>query len=237
MGVVTHEREAARARAVYFRHAPRGAGESSAGYVRRFSENSGGTGDRWQHTSFLRDAMERGGGPLVLDHVSTDPRLDGAAIKHVGAESAVLLPLTMGDEFVAALVVARTTPAPFSPDEIAILEDVARPVTTAVANALAFEEIQRLRSLLEEENVALREEIAATAAAGGIIGSSPALHQVLERVRLVASHGVDHRRDGDRKRAACPRDPRGVTSSEAHHGEGQLRGAPGRTRRFRAVRP
>ena len=79
----------------------------------------------------------------------------------------------MGDEFVAAMVVARTTPSPFPPDEVAILEDVAGPVTTAVANALAFEEIQKLRSQLEDENVALREEIAATAAAaGGIIGAS-----------------------------------------------------------------
>ena len=61
-------------------------------------------------------------------------------------------------------------------------------MTTAVANALAFEEIQKLRSQLEDENVALREEIAATAAAaGGIIGASPGLRQVLERVASVAA--------------------------------------------------
>jgi transcriptional regulator with GAF, ATPase, and Fis domain len=65
---------------------------------------------------------------------------------------------------------------------------VAGPVATAVANALAFEEIQKLRSQLEDENVALRDEIAATAAAaGGIIGASPALREVLERVGLVAA--------------------------------------------------
>jgi formate hydrogenlyase transcriptional activator len=107
-------------------------------------------------------------------------------MKVAGAECAVLLPLTMGDEFVAALVVCRTKPLPFAPDEVAILEDVARPVATAVANALAFEEIQKLRSRLEDENVALREEIAA-AAAGGIIGTSPGLRQVLERVASVAA--------------------------------------------------
>jgi PAS domain S-box-containing protein len=87
--------------------------------------------------------MERDRRTLVLDHVSTDPRLDGAGMKQANAECAVLVPLTMGDEFVGALVVARTSPSPFPPDEVAILEDVARPVTTAVANALAFEEIQR----------------------------------------------------------------------------------------------
>ncbi len=116
------------------------------------------------------------------------PRLAGAGMTRAGAECAVLLPLTMGDEFVAAMVICRTKPLPFAPDEVAILEDVARPVTTAVANALAFEEIQKLRSQLEDENVALREEIAATAAAaGGIIGTSPGLRQVLERVASVAA--------------------------------------------------
>jgi formate hydrogenlyase transcriptional activator len=84
-------------------------------------------------------------------------------------------------------VVGRRTPSPFTPDEVHVLEDVARPVTTAVANALAFEEIQALRSLLEDENLALREEITAAAAAtGGIIGASAGLRDVLERVGRVA---------------------------------------------------
>jgi PAS domain S-box-containing protein len=143
LGVVTHERDTVRARAIHFCRAPRGPDESHDAYVVRFSESFGATGDSWNHTPFLRDAMERDRRTLVLDHVSTDPRLDGAGMKQANAECAVLVPLTMGDEFVGALVVARTSPSPFPPDEVAILEDVARPVTTAVANALAFEEIQR----------------------------------------------------------------------------------------------
>jgi formate hydrogenlyase transcriptional activator len=98
-----------------------------------------------------------------------------------------VVPLTMGEAFVAGLTFARMTPSPFSPDEVQVLEDVARPVTTAVANALHLEELQRLRSQMEEENVALREEIAATAAVGGIIGASPGLREVLERVARVAA--------------------------------------------------
>jgi formate hydrogenlyase transcriptional activator len=187
IGVVTHEPAAVRARAIYFRSAPRASGESQGAYVRGFSEAAGATGDKWEHTPFLRDAMERDRRTLVLDHVSTDTRVDGAGMKRAGAECAVLVPLTMGDEFVAALVVARMKPSPFTPHEVQILEDVARPVTTAVANALAFDEIQKLRGLLEDENLALREEItAASAATGGIIGASAALRDVLERVRRVA---------------------------------------------------
>src|SRR5262249_7343205 len=188
IGAVTHQPEGVRARAIYVRSAPRDPGESQDAYVVRFSESTGGRGDRWEHTPFLRDAMERDRQTLVLNQVRTDKRLAGAGMKRAGAECAVLLPLTMGDEFVAALVVARTKESPFTPDEVSILEDVARPVTTAVANALAFEEIHKLRSQLEDENVALREEIASTAAAaGGIIGASPGLREVLERVACVAT--------------------------------------------------
>jgi formate hydrogenlyase transcriptional activator len=187
LGVVTHEREAVRARAIHFRSAPRPAGEGQEAYVHRFSEGAGGSADRWAHNPFLRDAMERDRRTLVLDDLSTDARADGTGMKIAGAECAVLLPLTMDDEFVAAMVVARTNRVPFTPDEVSILEDLARPVTTAVANALAFEQIQKLRSQLEDENVALREEITATAAAGGIIGASPRLLEVLERVASVAA--------------------------------------------------
>jgi formate hydrogenlyase transcriptional activator len=187
IGIVTHKPETVQARAIYYRSAPRDSGESQDAYVRRFSEAAGATGDEWKHTPFLRDAMERDRQTLVLDHVRTDTRVDGVGVKTLGVECAVWVPLTMGDDFVAAMVVGRRTPSPFTPDEVHVLEDVARPVTTAVANALAFEEIQALRSLLEDENLALREEITAAAAAtGGIIGASAGLRDVLERVGRVA---------------------------------------------------
>jgi formate hydrogenlyase transcriptional activator len=187
IGVVTHEGERVRARGIYFPRSPRSSGEGPYAYVQRVSEGMGARGDSWRHVPFLRDAMERDRRTLVLDHIATDPRCDGSGMKAAGAECAVMLPLTMGDEFVASMVACRTTPSPFSPDEVSILEDLARPVTAAVANALAFAEIHRLRSLLEDENLALREEIAATAsAAGGIIGVSPKLRGVLERIAVVA---------------------------------------------------
>jgi GAF domain-containing protein len=143
LGVVTHERDTVRARAIHFCRTPRSPDESHDAYVVRFSESLGATGDSWPHTPFLRDAMERDRRTLVLDHVGTDPRLEGAGLRQAGAQCVVQVPLTMRDEFVGALVAARMSPSPFSPDEVATLEDVARPVTTAVANALAFEEIQR----------------------------------------------------------------------------------------------
>jgi formate hydrogenlyase transcriptional activator len=188
IGIVTHEGDTVRARAIHVRSEPRSPGESHGAFVLRFLESTGGRSGGWRHTPFVRDAMELERRTLVLENVSTDPRLAGGAMESAGVECAVLLPLVMADEFVGAMVVARTSPTPFQPQEVAILEDVSRPVTTAVANALAFEEIHKLRSLLEDENVALREEIAASAAtAGGIIGVSPALREVLRRIERVAA--------------------------------------------------
>jgi len=188
VGVLTHEPAGVRVRGLCFRADPRLPGESQAAYVHRITEATGAKEeDTYEHTPMVRDVIERERKTLVLNDVQNDPRLDGAGVKRAGGECVVVLPLTMSDEFVGALIVARMQPLPFRADEVHILEDVARPVTTAVANALAFEEIQTLRGLLEDENLALREEITAAAAAGGIMGASAGLREVLDRVGRVAA--------------------------------------------------
>jgi formate hydrogenlyase transcriptional activator len=187
MGVVTHERGGVRVRALYSRSDPRLLNECQQVYVRRIRDAAGAKEDMYEHTPMVRDAVERDRRTVVVNDVQTDARMDGSGIKRFGAECEVVVPLTMGDEFVAAIVFARLTRSAFRPDEVQVLEDVARPVATAVTNALAFEEIQKLRARLEDENLVLREEIAATAAAGGIICVSAGLRDVLERVARVAA--------------------------------------------------
>jgi len=56
----------------------------------------------------------------------------------------------------------------------------------AIANARAFEEIERLRARLEVENAYLREDATRALAGGDLVGSSPGLATVLEQVALVA---------------------------------------------------
>jgi len=56
----------------------------------------------------------------------------------------------------------------------------------SIANARAFEEIDRLRARLEEENLYLREEVTAALGMGEFIGESQALQHVLRQVELVA---------------------------------------------------
>jgi transcriptional regulator with GAF, ATPase, and Fis domain len=66
------------------------------------------------------------------------------------------------------------------------LRMIADHAATAIANARAFEEIERLRRQLELENEYLREEVKVAHALGDIVGQSSALGKVLEQVALVA---------------------------------------------------
>jgi len=59
-------------------------------------------------------------------------------------------------------------------------------IAAALVNARAFEEIERLKSHLELENLYLREEVEEAKALGGILGRSDALRQAVRRIDLVA---------------------------------------------------
>jgi formate hydrogenlyase transcriptional activator len=131
------------------------------------------------------EVLERDRTPMVVEDVLKETRVPVQGAIHLGLRSMVLLPLSTRAKFVGMLAVARRDLRPFSADEVRVLEDVARPVGVAVANAFAYEEIRRLRALVEEQNVALQEEI--QTATGGIIGSSRALSGALERVARVAA--------------------------------------------------
>jgi formate hydrogenlyase transcriptional activator len=56
----------------------------------------------------------------------------------------------------------------------------------AIANARAFEEIQRLKAQLEMQNAYLQEEVVEAKAFGGLVGQSRALHNIVKQIDLVA---------------------------------------------------
>lgn len=56
----------------------------------------------------------------------------------------------------------------------------------AVANARAFEEIQRLKAQLEQQNAYLQEEVVEARAFGDLVGQSAALRQIVTQIDLVA---------------------------------------------------
>ncbi len=56
----------------------------------------------------------------------------------------------------------------------------------AIANARAFEEIQRLKAQLEVHNAYLQEEVVQAKAFGELVGESAALRQIVKQIDLVA---------------------------------------------------
>ena len=71
-------------------------------------------------------------------------------------------------------------------EELVWMRMIADHAATAIANARAFEKIQRLQDQLELECSYLREEVKEARAFGDIIGQSDALQSVLKQVELVA---------------------------------------------------
>ncbi len=71
-------------------------------------------------------------------------------------------------------------------EELVWMQMIADHAATAIANARAFEKIQRLQDQLELECSYLREEVKEARAFGDIIGQSDALQSVLKQVELVA---------------------------------------------------
>ncbi len=63
---------------------------------------------------------------------------------------------------------------------------IADHVAVAIANARAFEEIERLKTQLELENTFLKEEVLEAQNFGEIVGQSPAIANLVEQIELVA---------------------------------------------------
>lgn len=128
----------------------------------------------------------------------------------------------------------------------------------AMANARAFEEIERLKQKLELENEYLREEVKEAHSFGEIVGQSQALKRVLDQVELVAPtdasvlilgesgtgkeliaraiHERSKRADGPMTKVNCAAIPRELFESEFFgHARGAFTGAvkdrPGRFER------
>ena len=71
--------------------------------------------------------------------------------------------------------------------ELAILRDVSRALSIATANALANEEIRKLRERLEAENISLRAQLGQAPWFEDILAHSAELKRVLDTVEQVAS--------------------------------------------------
>lgn len=126
------------------------------------------------------------GTPILIPEVSTDG--EWIARPHWAAQEGIRSfagqPLLFRDERLGVLAVFSR--AALGEREFAALRVFADHAAVAIANARAFEEINRLRQQLELENTYLREEVNEALAFGTIVGRGAAIHTVLEHVELVA---------------------------------------------------
>jgi formate hydrogenlyase transcriptional activator len=117
-----------------------------------------------------------------------------------GLKTGCVLPLISRNRVLGVLALGRREDNPFSQVDIGFLAQVASQVAIAVENASAygqieearaelekaFDEIKQLKDRLQDENVALREQIDQALMFEEIVGVSPALRAVLSRVSKVA---------------------------------------------------
>ena len=137
------------------------------------------------------------------------------------ARSICFLPLANRGSALGMMVVGRTTEVPFGSEEVEFLSQVAGQIAIAIANALAYEEISRLKDKLAQEKLYLEDEIRSEMGFEQIIGNSPALRNVLR----TGGDGGAERFD----RADAGRDGHGQGTGGARHSRAQPRAASSRS--------
>ena len=135
----------------------------------------------------------------VLDHrqsrlrrnIEAEARLPGDEIMVAGGVRAYLcVPLMARGRALGALLLQSFAPNRYSPDDVPLLEEVAKQIALAVENMRAYEEIARLRAKLEEENRYLQEEIKSDHNFEEIVGQSRAIKEVFKAIEAVAPAGA-----------------------------------------------
>ena len=127
------------------------------------------------------------GQPMVVENVSSDPRLTRPEVSKMRIQIQLIVPLILRDSTTGILCVAMRRPRQFTPEDIELLTAVGTQVATAVENARLYEKerltAQRLavsernyRQLFENANDAIWVHdlegniIAANKAAGKLVG-------------------------------------------------------------------
>ncbi|MCU7785824.1 formate hydrogenlyase transcriptional activator FlhA [Lelliottia amnigena] len=98
-----------------------------------------------------------------------------------------LLPLMSGNTMLGVLKLAQCEEQAFTTTNLKLLRQIAERIAIALDNALAYQEIHRLKERLVDENLALTEQLNnVDSEFGEIIGRSDAMYSVLKQVEMVA---------------------------------------------------
>ncbi|MCS2168905.1 formate hydrogenlyase transcriptional activator FlhA [Scandinavium sp. TWS1a] len=188
---------------------------------------------------------------LTLANLNQLPQGDRQLFSLWGNElqSLCLLPLMSGSTTLGVLKLAQRNEQVFTASNLRLLRQIAGRVSIAVDNALAYQEIQRLKERLADENKVLTEQLnTLDNEFGEIIGRSDAMLTVLQQVEMVAQsdstvlilgetgtgkeliaraiHHLSHRREQRMIKMNCAAMPAGLLESDLFgHSRGAFTGA------------
>ncbi|HEU5180331.1 MAG TPA: sigma 54-interacting transcriptional regulator [Candidatus Polarisedimenticolia bacterium] len=185
---------------------------------------------------------------LDIDLRESPPFFEHPLLIKEGIRAAVSVPLEIKGRLIGTLNVGSRTPGLYGEAEVSLLTAIAEQVVLALENLLAYEEIAALKARLEEENLYLQEEVRSEAAFGDVVGESPAILGVLDKVSKVAQtdstvlvtgetgtgkelivraiHGMSRRKGKILVKVNCAALPSGVIESELFgHEKGAFTGA------------
>ncbi|MBP2200145.1 formate hydrogenlyase transcriptional activator FlhA [Pantoea cypripedii] len=98
-----------------------------------------------------------------------------------------LLPLKFGDNMLGVMKLAQRREGGFTPANLQLLQQIAERIAIALDNALAWQEIKRLKENLVGRDLYITEQIDNVAGESGeIIGRSEVMSHVLKQVEMVA---------------------------------------------------
>lgn len=164
-------------------------------------------------------------------------------------QTVCLLPLVFGNKTLGALKLAQCQPDNFNAANLRVLQQIAERIAIAVDNALAYQEINRLKESLVHENLYLTEQINGNNPDfSEIVGRSVVMSAVLKQVELVAKsdcsvlilgetgtgkeliaraiHNLSDRRDRRMVKMNCAVMPAGLLESDLFgHEKGSFTGA------------
>ncbi len=104
-----------------------------------------------------------------------------------GIRSLCSLPLTAHGKRIGAINLASKVRNQYSRADAEFLGEVAKQIALAIENMEAYEEIKALKGRLEKENVYLQEEIRREHNFEEMVGNSPAIVRLLEKVEQVSA--------------------------------------------------
>lgn len=137
----------------------------------------------------LSGAAFRNARPLVLNSLaegesiwSSEPAFYRRVTEEGPFQSGCFLPLVSGNQPLGVLQVTSRDERSFAEHDVDFLNQVANQIAISLKNALQYEQLNKAKDRLLDENMTLREQIDGACMFEEIVGSSPLLQRVLTNV-------------------------------------------------------